>query len=141
MYLSYLFVNEYKLISREITPVNTKKFFIGLRSRASLSISALSGRQGRNTHAYGICTPFYCISLKNIYGGGIMLPGVWFQGTLSNIILKCIKSLIYKTEIMEFIFCLHNNFIIYCLNQHYLVVKPPSLFEADCNDYSHFQIM
>ena len=25
---------------------------------------ALSGRKGRYTHAYGICAPFYCISLK-----------------------------------------------------------------------------
>ena len=27
------------------------------------------GSPGRYAHAYGICTPFYCISLKNIYGG------------------------------------------------------------------------
>ena len=30
----------------------------------SLSISALSGRRGQYAHAYGICAPFYCISLK-----------------------------------------------------------------------------
>ena len=40
--------------------------FIGLRSRASLSITVVSG--GRYAHAYGICAPFYCISLKNITG-------------------------------------------------------------------------
>ena len=44
--------------------------FIGLRSRVSLSISALSGHRGRNAHAYGICASFHCISLKNIYEGG-----------------------------------------------------------------------
>jgi hypothetical protein len=32
--------------------------------------AAVSGRWGRYIHAYGICAPFYCISLKNIYGGG-----------------------------------------------------------------------
>ena len=31
---------------------------------------ALSGRQGRYAHAYGICAPFYCISLKKDYWGG-----------------------------------------------------------------------
>ena len=44
----------------------TKIWFIGLRSRASLSISTLSGRRGRYAHACGICAPFYCISLKII---------------------------------------------------------------------------
>ena len=37
---------------------------------AAISISALSGRRGRYAHAYGICVPFYCISLKNMEGGG-----------------------------------------------------------------------
>ena len=51
----------------------TKKCFIGLRSRTSLSISALSARRGRYAHAYGICAPFYCISLKIYMGdkGGV----------------------------------------------------------------------
>ena len=43
-----------------------KMCFIGLRSRASLSIFALRGRQGRYAHAYGICATFYCIILKEI---------------------------------------------------------------------------
>ena len=47
---------------------HTKKCFIRLRSRASLSISALSGRRGLYAHAYGIYAPFYCISLKYIQG-------------------------------------------------------------------------
>ena len=48
-------------------------------------LSALSGRQGRYAHVYGICASFNCISLKKIYGGegGITLLGVWFQGILS----------------------------------------------------------
>ena len=48
-----------------------KMCFIGLRSWALLSISALSGRRGQYAHAYGICAPFYCISLKIIYGWGV----------------------------------------------------------------------
>ena len=55
---------------RYIPPPKPKKCFIGLRSRASLPISALSGRQGRYAHAYGFCAPFYWISLKRNYGGG-----------------------------------------------------------------------
>ena len=31
---------------------------------------AFSGRRGWYAHAYGNCDPFYCNSLKNIYGGG-----------------------------------------------------------------------
>ena len=31
-------------------------------------IFAVSGRKGRYSHAYDICAPFYCISLKIIYG-------------------------------------------------------------------------
>ena len=31
---------------------------------------ALKGGRGRNAHAYGICTLFYCIGLKDIYWGG-----------------------------------------------------------------------
>ena len=48
----------------------TKMWFIGMRSRASHSISALRGRRGRYAHAYGICAPFYCFSPKIIYGWG-----------------------------------------------------------------------
>ena len=55
---------------RYTPPPHTKKWFIGLQSRASLSISALNGRRGRDSHAYGICAPFYCISQKNYGGGG-----------------------------------------------------------------------
>ena len=56
---------------------NTKMCFIGLRSRASLSISALRGRRGRYAHAYGICAPFYCLSLIIIYEwGGITMLGI-----------------------------------------------------------------
>ena len=43
--------------------------------------SALSGRRG-NMLMPTAFAPFYCISLKNIQGRGIMLPGVWFQGKL-----------------------------------------------------------
>ena len=32
--------------------------------------AALSCRLGRYAHAYGICTPLYCKSFKNIYRGG-----------------------------------------------------------------------
>ena len=32
--------------------------------------NALSGRHGWYAHAYAICAPFYCISLKKIKGGG-----------------------------------------------------------------------
>ena len=46
-----------------------KNCFIGLRSQASLSISAPSGCRGLYAHAYGIFTPFYSISLQ-IYMGG-----------------------------------------------------------------------
>jgi hypothetical protein len=67
------------VISREIRPLACsvihpppiqRKCFIGLRSQASLSISALSGRREWYAHVYGICAPFFCISLKNIWGGG-----------------------------------------------------------------------
>ena len=40
--------------------------FLGLRSRASLSISALSGRRGRCAHAYGICAHSIVSVKKNI---------------------------------------------------------------------------
>ena len=77
---SYFFL----VISTEIRPLaalyptHKKVWFIGLRSRASLSISALSGRRGWCAFA-----PIYIVSVKKIYmGGGITLPGVWFQGTL-----------------------------------------------------------
>ena len=69
-------------------PPIQKKCFIGLRFRPSLSILALSGRRGRYGHAYGICTPLYCNSLKkNMEGGVITLQGVWFQGTLPRFYL------------------------------------------------------
>ena len=32
--------------------------------------AALSDRQGQYAHAYGICAPFYCISIKNYMEGG-----------------------------------------------------------------------
>ena len=66
---------------------------IGLRSRATLLISALSGRRGRYAHAYGICTPFYCISLKNIYRGG---PGVYnaVRGVILRVIVEMFIDLI-----------------------------------------------
>ena len=48
-----------------------KKCYMGLRSRSPLSLIA----GGRYAHAYGNCTPLYCISLKKyIWGGGITLP-------------------------------------------------------------------
>ena len=38
---------------------------------------AYSGRRGRYAHAFGICAPFYCISLRTIFGGrGVTLPWV-----------------------------------------------------------------
>ena len=66
------------VISREIRPLTAlypfppkKMSFIGLRSQASLSISAPSGLQGRYAHAYGIFAPFYYIILKQNVGGGV----------------------------------------------------------------------
>ena len=65
---------EIMVISREIRPLAAlypppyKKYFKGLRSRASISISALTVRRWRYAHAYGSCALFYCISLKNNYG-------------------------------------------------------------------------
>ena len=50
--------------------------FLVLRSRASLSISSLSGRRGRYAHAYGICAHFYWISLKKKHDRGISVRGV-----------------------------------------------------------------
>ena len=65
-------------MSLEIRPLaalfplpHTKICFLGLPSRASLSISDLSGRWGRYAHAYSICAPFYCISVKKYMGGGL----------------------------------------------------------------------
>ena len=51
---------------------NPSGFFLykNVLYRAAISISALRGRLGRYAHAYGICAPFYCISLKIIYDGG-----------------------------------------------------------------------
>ena len=46
-------------------PPHTKTCFMGLRYRSPLSVVA-----GSVAHVYGICAPFYCISLKN-YGGGV----------------------------------------------------------------------
>ena len=43
-------------------------------------VSKLSPR--RYAHAYGICTPFYCISLKRYMAEGITLLGIQFQGIL-----------------------------------------------------------
>ena len=45
--------------------------FLGLRSRALLSISALSGRRGRFAHAYSICARFYYISQQKKYEGDV----------------------------------------------------------------------
>ena len=45
--------------------------FLGLRSQALLSISALSGRWGRYAHAYGICAHFYYISQKKLLRGEV----------------------------------------------------------------------
>ena len=47
----------------------------------------IAGARGRYAHAYGIWSPFYCISLKKYEAGGITLLGVWFQGTLPNCFL------------------------------------------------------
>ena len=58
--------------------------------------TALSGRRGRYAHAYGICAPFYCISLKKIKGGGITLPIVWFQGIYTEDISEA-SSLPHKS--------------------------------------------
>ena len=105
-------------LQRYTPPPYTKKCFTGLQSRASLSNSDLLGRQGRHAHAYGICAPFYCISLKQkLYGGGISLPRVWFQGTLPFLDVKqnhsnniwinffvcvCRKQMVIDLDIKEF---------------------------------------
>ena len=70
---------------------------------AAISISALGRRRGRHAHAYGICAPFYCISLKKIFGGGITLPGVWFQGTLPGHYSEfCLYSWLTKQRVNMF---------------------------------------
>ena len=46
-----------------LPPSLQKMCLIGLQSQASLSKTALSGRHGGYTHAYGICATFYCISI------------------------------------------------------------------------------
>ena len=67
------------------------------------------GSPGRYAHAYGICTPFYCISLKRyIGGGGVTLPGVWFQGTLPS------KKRINKIEFSLVLFLL-KRFVVFAL--------------------------
>ena len=61
-----------------------KKCFIGLRSRASISVVAEGGILMPTAFAL---LSMYCISLKKNYGRwGITLPGVWFQGTLPKIV-------------------------------------------------------
>ena len=35
----------------------------------SVSRGGMIGHQRQDAHAYGICTPFYCISLKEPHGG------------------------------------------------------------------------
>ena len=39
--------------------------------RVTISISALTGCRGWYVNSYGISAPSYCISLKNMYGGGV----------------------------------------------------------------------
>ena len=56
-----------KVISRQIRPLAALYPLTPLKKvlyRAAISSFALSGRWGRYTHVYGICAPFYCISLK-----------------------------------------------------------------------------
>ena len=106
-------VTQFPVISLEIRPLAAlshphpyKKVFY----------RALRGRRGLCTHAYGICTPFCCISLKNTYGGGggITLPGVWFQGTLPNFLvfgrkkIAAINTKIYHLETFLY-HSLHNS--------------------------------
>ena len=70
-YFSRVWILILQLLSRSPSGFYLYKMcFIGLRSRASLSISALSGRRGLYAHVCGICAPFYCISLKILYWWG-----------------------------------------------------------------------
>ena len=73
------------------------------------SISAISDRRGRYALTYGVCVSFYCISLKNIYGGGgynavrglisrdiaikapYSMPNLHFFGTNKGHILKTLR--------------------------------------------------
>ena len=50
----------------------------------ALDLRALSDRRGRYAPAFA---PLYIVSVKKEYegGGGITLPGVWFQETLPKI--------------------------------------------------------
>ena len=51
-------------LQRYIPPPHTKK-------------SALSGSRGGYAHAYGICAPLYCISLKKkLWEEDMNMPGV-----------------------------------------------------------------
>ena len=52
----------------------------------------LSGRRVRYAHAYGIYAPFYCISLKNIMGGGYNTA----RGLVSRDIAENFRSVLYS---------------------------------------------
>ena len=55
-------------MSIEIRPL-APLYFPPSHTKKNVLYRSLSGHQGRYAHAYGICTHFYCISLKKIYGG------------------------------------------------------------------------